>query len=60
MLKFEHFHNLNAENDVPMLEDEEDVTIFEEYKGNGQKPIDIEHQLHFSELSLHSKPTSCL
>ena len=59
MLNFEHFHNLNEENDVQMLEEEADVDIFKGYKGDGQKPIDIEHQLHFSELSLHSKPILC-
>ena len=59
MLKFEHFHNLNAENDDPMLDEEIDIEIFEEYKGDGQKPLDIEHELHFTELSLHPKPISC-
>ena len=56
MLKFEHFHILNAASDVQKLEEKAKVGIFEEYKRDEQKPIDIEHHLHFSELSLDSKP----
>ena len=53
MLQFEHFHNLNAKESQTHQEDEFN-DIFVEDKGDG-RPVDIDHHMHFSDLSLGKK-----
>ena len=48
MIRFEHFHTLNAEQN----EDEEYESIFIEDKVSGSDPVPIEHEIRFSGLSL--------
>ena len=57
MLQFEHFHNLNAK-ESQAHQDKEFEDIFVEYKGDG-RPVQIDHQMHFSDISLGKKDLIC-
>ena len=52
MLKFEHFHTLNAEQSPAQLKENLEDIFIKNKQGDG-RPVTIEHELNFSDLSLN-------